>query len=180
MSVRTLRDVNIVKCTFSMLTSLTSRITLNLFKGLNKPIFVLHYSCMMRQHVLEALEDIWCDLELIKYEKTQYFLIFQVHSIDPYGIFSGLKCIQKGSGTFVTLMERSVEVERRAWAPPFCCNNEDNFWSKSWSLRGKDGFFTSCFPFLCPRPPSKALSQRVEHELGEKGQLIYFCSPSEC
>ena len=172
MSVRTLRDVNIVKCTFSMLTSLTSRITLNLFKGLNKPIFVFNYSCMMHQHVLEALEEIWCDSELIKYEKTQIFLLFQVHSIDPYGIFSIIKCIQKGYGTFVTLMERSLLVESRAWVAPFSCNKGDHFWSKSWSLRGIDGFFTSCFPFPCARPPSKVLSHRVEHELGGKGQLI--------
>ena len=165
MSVRTLRDVNIVKCTFFMLTSLTSGIKLNHIKGPNNTIFVFNYSRRVRQHVFEALEDIWCDSELIKYEKTQYFfLIFQVHSIDPYGIFSGLKCIQKGYGTIVTLMERSVEVERRAWVRPFCCNNGDHFWSKAWSLRGKDGFFTSCFPFSCPRPPSKVLSQRVEHE----------------
>ena len=88
---------------------------------------------MVRQFVLEALQDVPRDLELIKYEQktTFFFLLFQVHSIDPYGIFSGLKCIQKGYGTFVTLMERGVEVEKRAWVPPFCCNNGDQFWSKS-------------------------------------------------
>ena len=151
---------------FSMLTSLTSGIKLNHIKGPNNPIFVFNYSYMVRQLVLEALQDVSRESELIKYEqKTTFFSLFQVHSIDPYGFFSGLKYIQKGYGTFVTLMKRGVEVERRAWVPPFCCNNGDHFWSKSWGLRGKDGFFTSCFPFSCPRPPSNVLSHRVEHEL---------------
>ena len=176
MSVRTLRDVNIENCSFSMLTSLTSGIKLNHIKGPKNPIFVFNYSCMVRQRVLEALEDFSRDSELIKHEqKQQFFLLFQVHSIDPYGTFSVLKCIQKGYGTLVTLMEHDVEVKRRAWVPPFGCNNGDHFLSKSWGLRGIDGFFTSCFPFSCPRPPSKIQSHRVEHELGGKGQLTYFC-----
>ena len=115
-----------------MLTSLTSGIKLNHLKRPNNPVFVFNCSSMVRQLVLEALQDVSRDSELIKYEqKTIFFSIFQVHSIDPYGIFSGLKCIQKGYGTFVTLMERGVEVEKRAWVPPFCCNNGDHFWSKS-------------------------------------------------
>ena len=166
---------------FSMLTSLTSGIKLNLIKGPNNPIFVFSYSYMVRQLVLEALQDVSRDSELIKYEKKQHFFsLFQVHSIDPYGFFSGVKYIQKGYGTFVTLMERGVEVEWRAWVPPFCCNNGDHFWSKSWDLRGKDGFFTSFFPFSYPRPPSKVLSHRVEHDLGLKGQLTDLCGHSEC
>ena len=115
-----------------MLTSLTSAMKLNHIKGPNSPIFVFKNSSMVRQFVLEALQDVSRDSELIKYEqKTTFFSLFQVHSIDPYGIFSGLNCIQKGYGTFVTLMERGVEVEKRAWVPPFCCNNGDHFWSKS-------------------------------------------------
>ena len=116
-----------------MLTSLTSGITLNQLKGPSNPIVVSSCSCMVRQHVLEALEDVSFDSELIKYEQktTFFFLLFQVHSIDPYGIFSGVKYIQKGYGTFVTLMGRAAVVERRAWVPPFCCNKGDHFSSKS-------------------------------------------------
>ena len=116
-----------------MLTSLTSGIKLHHIKGPKNPVFVFHYSCMVRQLVLEALEDVSRESELRKYEQktTSFCLLFQVHSIDPYGTFSGLKCIQKGYGTFVTLMERIVAVEKRAWVPPFCCNNGDHFWSKS-------------------------------------------------
>ena len=115
-----------------MLTSLTSGIKLNHIKGPNNPLFVFTYSCRVRQLLLEALQDVSCDSELIKYEqKTTIFPLFQVHSIDPYGIFSGLKCIQEGYGTFVTLMERILVVGKRAWVPPFCCNNGDHFWSKS-------------------------------------------------
>ena len=164
-----------------MLTSLTSGIKLNHIKGPNNPRFVFSYSCRVRQLVLEPLEDVSRYSEQIKYEqKQQFFSLLQVHSIDPYGTFSGLKWIQKGYRTIVTLMERIVAVEKRAWVPPFCCNNGDNFWSKSRSLRGKDGFFTSCFPFSCPRPPSKVLSHRVEHELGGEGQLTYLCGTGKC
>ena len=96
-----------------MLTSLTSGIKLNHIKGPNKAIFVFNYSYMVRQLVFEALQDVSRDSELIKYEqKTFFFSLFQVHSIDPYGLFSGLKYIQKGYGTFVTLMERGVEVKK--------------------------------------------------------------------
>ena len=78
-----------------MLTSLTSGIKVNHIKGPNNPICVFNFSNMVRQLVLEALQDVSRDSELIKYEqKTTFFSIFQVHSIDPYGIFSGLKCIQ--------------------------------------------------------------------------------------
>ena len=115
-----------------MLTSMTSGNKLNQIKGPKNPRFVFNYSCMVRQFVLEALEDFSRDLELIKYaQKTTIFLLFQVPSIDPYGTFSGTKCIQKGYETFVTLLERIVVVEKRAWVPPFCCNNGDHFWSKS-------------------------------------------------
>ena len=65
------------------------------------------------------------------HKKQQFFLLFQVPSIDTYGTFSGIKCIQKGYETFVTLLERIVVVEKRAWVPPFCCNNGEHFWSKS-------------------------------------------------
>ena len=148
---------------FSKLTSLMSGIKLNHIKGPKNPIFVFNYSYMVRQLVLEALQDVSRDLELIKYEQKTTISFTFSSSFDPYGIFSRLKCIHKGYGTLVTLMERGVEVKKRAWVPPICCNNGDNFWSKSWGLRGKDGFFTSCFPFSCPRPPSKVLSHRVEH-----------------
>ena len=165
-----------------MLTSLTSGIKLSHLKGPNNPFFVSNYSYMVRQFVLEALKDVSRDSELIKYEQktTFFFSLFQVHSVDPYGFFSGLKCIQKGYGTIVTLMERGVEVKRRAWVAPFCCNNGHHFWSKSWGLRGKDGFFTSCFPLSSAIPQSKLLSHHVEHELGGKGQLTYIYGPSEC
>ena len=162
MNVRTLRDVNIVKCIFSMIRFLISRITLNQVKGPNEPIFVFNYSCMVRQHVLEALEDVWFDLELIKYEqKTTNFFTLPSSFNRPLRNFFWSKLYQKDYGTLVTFMERGVDVETRAWVLPFCCNNGDQFWSKAWSLRGKDGFFTSCFPFSCPRPPSKLLSHRV-------------------
>ena len=60
-----------------MLTSLTSGITLNQLKGPSNPIVVSSCSCMVRQHVLEALEDVSCDSELIKYEqKTTFFFTF--------------------------------------------------------------------------------------------------------
>ena len=115
-----------------MLTSLTSGIKLNHIKGPNNPRFKFNYSCRVRQLVLEALQGVSCDSELIKYEQnTTNFSLFQVHSIDPYGTFSRLKCIQKGYRTFVTLLERIVLVEKRAWVPPFCCNSGDHFWSKS-------------------------------------------------
>ena len=41
-----------------MLTSLTSGITLNHIKGPNDPIFVFKYSSVVRQLVLEALQDV--------------------------------------------------------------------------------------------------------------------------
>ena len=60
-----------------MLTSLTSGITLNQLKGPSNPIVISSCSCMVRQHVLEALEDVSCDSELIKYEqKTTFFFYF--------------------------------------------------------------------------------------------------------
>ena len=59
-----------------MLTSLTSGIKLNHIKGPNNPRFVFNYSCRVRQLVLEALQDVSCDSELIKYEqKTTIFFI---------------------------------------------------------------------------------------------------------
>ena len=138
---------------FSKLTSLTSGIKLNHIKGPNNPIFVFNYSYMVRQFVLEALQDVSRDSELIKHEqKTTIFLTFSSSFNRPLRNFRGLKCIQKGYGTFVTLMERGVEVERRACLPPFRCNNWDHFCSKSWGLPGKDGFFTSCFPFNARDP----------------------------
>ena len=60
-----------------MLTYLTSVITLNQFKGPNNPIFVFTNSCLVRQHVLEALEEVSSDSELTKYEqKTTIFSTF--------------------------------------------------------------------------------------------------------
>ena len=58
-----------------MLTSLTSGIKLNYIKGPNNPRFVFNYSCSVRQFVLEALQDVSCDWELIKYEQkpTTFF-----------------------------------------------------------------------------------------------------------
>ena len=87
---------------------------------------------MLHEHVLEALQDVSLDSELIKYEqKATFFFTFQVHSIDPYGFFSEVKCIHKGYGTFLTLMERGVVARKGASVPPFCCNKGDHFWSKS-------------------------------------------------
>ena len=60
-----------------MLTSLTSGIKLNPITGPNNHIFVFNYSCMVRQLVLEALQDVSRDSELIKYEKkTTFFFTF--------------------------------------------------------------------------------------------------------
>ena len=60
-----------------MLTSLTSGIKLNHIKGPKNPIFVFNYSYMVRQLVLEALQDVSRDLVLIKYEqKTTFFFHF--------------------------------------------------------------------------------------------------------
>ena len=60
-----------------MLTSLTSGIKINHIKGPNNPISVFNYSSMVRQFVLEALQDVSRDSELIKYEqKTTFFFDF--------------------------------------------------------------------------------------------------------
>ena len=60
-----------------MLTSLTSGIKLNHIKGPNNPRFIFNYSCMVRQLVLEALEDLSRDSELRKHEqKTTIFFTF--------------------------------------------------------------------------------------------------------
>ena len=60
-----------------MLSSLTSGIKLNNIKGPNNPVFVFNYSSMVRQLVLEALQDVSRDSELIKYEqKTTFFFHF--------------------------------------------------------------------------------------------------------
>ena len=60
-----------------MLTSLTSGIKLNHIKGPNNPVFVFNYSSMVRQFVLEALQDVSRDSELKKYEqKTTFFFHF--------------------------------------------------------------------------------------------------------
>ena len=60
-----------------MLTSLFSGNKLNHIKGPNYTRFVFSYSCRVRQFVLEALQDVSCDLELIKYEqKTTNFFTF--------------------------------------------------------------------------------------------------------
>ena len=61
---------------FSLLTSLTSAIKLNHIKGPNNPIFVFNCSYMVRQFVLEALRDVLCDSELIKYEQKTFFFHF--------------------------------------------------------------------------------------------------------
>ena len=60
-----------------MLTSLTSGIKLNHIKGPKNPVCVFNYSSMVRQFVLEALQDVSRDSELIKYEqKTTFFFTF--------------------------------------------------------------------------------------------------------
>ena len=60
-----------------MLTSLTSGINLNHIKGPNNPIFVFNYSSMVRQFVVEDIQDVSRDSELIKYEqKTTIFFTF--------------------------------------------------------------------------------------------------------
>ena len=71
-----------------MLTSLTSGITLSQNKGPNNPTFVFNYSCMVRQHVLENLEDVSWDSELIKYEKNNnFFYFFKFIQSTPLRIF---------------------------------------------------------------------------------------------
>ena len=74
---------------FSMLTSLTSGIKLNHIKGPINPIFVFKYSCMVRQLVLEALQDVSRDSELIKYEQrtTIFFYFFKFNQSTPTEIF---------------------------------------------------------------------------------------------
>ena len=59
-----------------MLRSLTSGIKLNHIKGPNDPIFVFNCSSMVRQLVLEALQDVSRDSELIKYEQKTFFFCF--------------------------------------------------------------------------------------------------------
>ena len=60
-----------------MLTSLFSGNKLNLIKSPNYPLFVFSYSRRARQIVLEALQDVSCDSELIKYEqRTTIFFTF--------------------------------------------------------------------------------------------------------
>ena len=77
---------------FSKLTSLTSGIKLNHIKGPNNPIFVFNYSYMVRQFVLEALQDVSRDSELIKYEqKTTIFLKFSSSFNRPLRIFFKIK-----------------------------------------------------------------------------------------
>ena len=72
-----------------MLTSLTSGTALNQFKSPKNPIFVFNYSCLVRQHVLEALEDVSCDSELIKYEQktTIFFHFFKFIQSIPTEVF---------------------------------------------------------------------------------------------
>ena len=75
---------------FSMLTFLTSGIKLNHIKGPNNPIFVFNYSYMVRQFVLEALQDVSGDSELIKFEqKTTFFVTFSSSFNRPLRIFLG-------------------------------------------------------------------------------------------
>ena len=78
-----------------MLSSLTSGIKLNHIKGPNNPVFVFNYSSMVRQLVLEALQDVSRDSELIKYEqKTTFFFTFSSSFNRPLRNFFRIKCIQ--------------------------------------------------------------------------------------
>ena len=72
-----------------MLTSLTSGMKLNHNKGPNNPRFVFNYSCMVRQLVLEALEDVSRDSELRKYEQktTSFFYFFKFIQSTPTELF---------------------------------------------------------------------------------------------
>ena len=72
-----------------MLTSLTSGIKLNHIKGPNNPIFVFNYSYMVRQLVLEALQDVSRDSELIKYEQktTIFFYFYKIIQSTPTEFF---------------------------------------------------------------------------------------------
>ena len=74
---------------FSKLRSLTSGIKLNHIKGPNNPIFVFNYSYMVRQLVLEALQDVSRDSELIKYEKKNntFFYFFKFIQSTPTEFF---------------------------------------------------------------------------------------------
>ena len=72
-----------------MLTSLTSGIKLNHIKGPNNPVFVFNFSSMVRQFVLEALQDVSRDSELIKYEQetTFFFHFFKFIQSTPTEFF---------------------------------------------------------------------------------------------
>ena len=74
---------------FSMRTSLTSGIKPDHIKGPNNPIFVFNYSYMVRQLVLEALQDVSRDSELIKYEKKNntFFYFFKFIQSTPTEFF---------------------------------------------------------------------------------------------
>ena len=75
-----------------MLTSLASGIKLNHIKGPNNPLFVFNYSRRVCQFVLEALQDVSCDSELIKYEqKTTNFFTFSSSYNRPLRNFFRIK-----------------------------------------------------------------------------------------
>ena len=141
---------------FSVLTSLTSGIKLNHIKGPNNPIFVFNYSYIVRQLVLEALQDVSRDSELIKYEqKTTFFFTFSSSFNRPLRIFFRTKVYPERLWNICYVNGTWRWGQKKAWVPPFCCNNGHHFWSKSWGLRGKDGFFTSFFPIFMPDTPIK-------------------------
>ena len=99
-----------------MLTSLTSGIKLNHIKGPNNPRFVFTYSCRVRQLVLEALQDVSCDSELIKYEqKTTIFFTFSSSYNRPLRNFFRSEVYPKGlcnicyvNGTYCSGRKKSL------------------------------------------------------------------------
>ena len=99
-----------------MLTSLTSGIKLNHINGPNNPRFVFNYSCKVRQLVLEALQDVSCDSELIKYEqKTTIFFTFSSSFNRPLRKFFRNKVYEKRlwnicyfNGTYCSCQNKSL------------------------------------------------------------------------
>ena len=101
-----------------MLTSLTSGIKFNHIKGPSNPLFVFNYSYRVRQHVLQAVEDVSCDWELIKYEqKSTIFFTFSSSFNRPLRNFFRSKVYPKRpwnicyvNGTYCTGRKESLRT----------------------------------------------------------------------
>ena len=86
-----------------MLTSLTSGNKLNHLKGPTNPRFIFNYSFKVRQFVLEALQDVFCDSELIKYEQktTIFFHFFKFLQSTPTELFQNQSVSKKAMKHFL-------------------------------------------------------------------------------